>query len=571
MKKLTWIIVVMIISFNSFSQLSMNGLHFDGGTQQVAIVQGYTSTNSIDTGNFTIEAWIKDDAPDPGFPSEEPILDNRENSSGGSGFRFAIWEGHPIFFVGPNGIGVGGPDLRDSMCHHVAITRTSGNMHCYVDGQLIGSTYVNYSLYSDAPSLYIGAKANWSGGVWSFNGLIKEIRIWNIARTQSQIQASMGTVLSPNLNLISYWRCNEGSGFTLQDYSGNGNNGTIGAGWSTGCPGCLLPSASITANGSTAFCSPGSVTLNANTGAGLTYQWRKNGINISGATNSSYIATATGNYAVVVTNSCGSVASSATTVSVNALPSAIITPTSPTTFCSGASVVLNAPVANNRSYQWKKGVNLISGATLSSYTATTGGNYKVIVTNTVTGCSKTTGSATVVTVNALPPATITPQGPTTFCAGGSVVLKSNAGTGLTYKWKKGITFISGATFLNYTATTGGNYKVQVTNSNGCSKTSAGMVVSVPCKLSESENENESAFDVKVYPNPNSGEFTITFSNQPTSPIQIELTDELGKVVKRFETNDETVVINESNLAKGIYFLTARNKDEEVRTKISVVK
>ncbi|MEO5571571.1 MAG: SBBP repeat-containing protein [Bacteroidia bacterium] len=223
-------------------------------------------------------------------------------------------------------------------------------------------------------------------------------------------------------------------------------------------------------------------------------------------------------------------------------PSATLTPSGPITFCSGGSVVLNAPVASNRSYQWKKGANLISGATLQSYTATTGGNYKVTVANTVTGCSKTTQGATTVTVNALPAATITPQGPTTFCAGGSVLLKGNNGTGFTYQWKKGGTNIPGATLKNYTAITAGVYKVKVTNSSGCSKLSSGITVSVPCKEGEIISEEKGSFDVIVYPNPNSGEFTIKFSNKPSAPVQIEMKDELGKVVKRFETNDETILI-----------------------------
>jgi hypothetical protein len=330
-----------------------------------------------------------------------------------------------------------------------------------------------------------------------------------------------------------------------------------------------LPTATITPAGSTTFCSSGNVVLNANTGNYLSYQWKKNNTDISGVTNQNYTTNAAGSYTVVVTNTCGTATSTAVTVTVNALPSATITPAGPTTFCSGGSVVLNAPVAANRTYQWKKGTNLISGATLSSYTATTGGNYRVIVTNTVTGCSKTTGSATVVTVNALPTATITPQGPTTFCAGGSVVLAANTGAGLTYKWKKGSNYIAGATLSNYTATIGGTYKVELTNSNGCSKLSGGVVVSVPCKLDGSESE--SAFDAKVFPNPNSGEFTIKFSNKPSSPIQIELTDELGKVERRFETSDETVVIKESNLVKGIYCLTVRNKNAIIIKKINIVK
>jgi len=329
------------------------------------------------------------------------------------------------------------------------------------------------------------------------------------------------------------------------------------------------PSATITAGGSTTICSGSIVQLNANTIINGAYQWKNNGNNISGATGQSYNASSAGSYTVVITNACGTATSSAVAVTVNPLPSATITPAGPTTFCSGGSVVLNAPVAPNRSYQWKKAANLISGATLSSYTATAGGKYKVIVTNTVTGCSKTTSSATVVTANALPSATITPQGPTTFCAGGSVVLAANTGTGLTYKWKKGASYIPGATLENYTATTGGNYKVEVTNANGCSKTSANVTVTVPCREGEIISENN--FNVNIFPNPNHGEFTIRFSNKPSAPVQIQLTDAIGNVVKKLETMDESLIVKESNLAEGIYFLSLKNKNGVLLKKISIAK
>ncbi|HKR04008.1 MAG TPA: T9SS type A sorting domain-containing protein [Bacteroidia bacterium] len=334
--------------------------------------------------------------------------------------------------------------------------------------------------------------------------------------------------------------------------------------------------------GPTTFCQGDSVLIgiSGTSGTFCNISWKKNGVPITYPW-TGYVKES-GAYSAVVDHCTCIYNTSSLTVTVNPLPSATITPAGPTTFCSGGSVVLNVPTGTNKTYQWKKGANLISGATLSSYTATTGGNYRVIVTNTVTGCSKTSNSATTVTVNTFPTATITPQGPTTFCAGGSVVLQANTGAGLTYKWKKGSNFISGATLSNYTATIGGNYRVQVTNSNGCSKTSALIAVSVPCKSvgSESESEGESegesvpitgGSDVKIFPNPNAGEFTIKFSAKPSSPIQIEMTDEIGKVVKKFETNDETVVIKESNLAKGIYCLTVRNEDEVVIKKINVVK
>ncbi|MFN6225236.1 MAG: cohesin domain-containing protein, partial [Bacteroidota bacterium] len=78
-------------------------------------------------------------------------------------------------------------------------------------------------------------------------------------------------------------------------------NGTVSL--AAGCvPPCTV-TASITAAGNTTFCQGGSVVLYANTGTGLTYQWRNNGNNIAGATNASYTATTAGAYSVVVNNS----------------------------------------------------------------------------------------------------------------------------------------------------------------------------------------------------------------------------------------------------------------------------
>jgi hypothetical protein len=331
---------------------------------------------------------------------------------------------------------------------------------------------------------------------------------------------------------------------SFDSYSVNSNGGSdfYIAKFTIDCAPAIAPSGPVT------FCSPGSVVLNCS--PAFSYQWYVNNVMIPGATNQSYSATGTGNYSVTASGPCGILSSSALTVTANALPSAAITPAGPTIFCSGGSVVLNAVVAANRAYQWKKGANIISGATLSSYTATTGGNYKVIVTNTLTGCSKTSGSATVVTVNALPAATITPQGPTTFCAGGSVVLAANTGTGLAYKWKKGSNFISGATLSNYTATTGGNYKVQVTNSNGCSRTSGNVAVSVPCK--EGEIISENGFDLKIFPNPSQGHFVFEFSNASNEKISINIFDIAGRLILSDATTNSQFTIRNSQLAPGLY-------------------
>jgi len=147
--------------------------------------------------------------------------------------------------------------------------------------------------------------------------------------------------------------------------------------------------------------------------APLNYQWNKNGTAISGAISSSYTAPATtsadngARFTVVVSNTAGSVTSSAATLTVNTAPVAPSISTQPAsqtvTAVQTASFSVTATGTAPLSYQWNKNGTAISGATSSSYTtpATTssdnGAQFAVVVSNT-TG-SVTSNSATL-TVNA---------------------------------------------------------------------------------------------------------------------------------------------------------------------------
>src|ERR1035441_674199 len=56
-------------------------------------------------------------------------------------------------------------------------------------------------------------------------GTLDEVRIWNLARSQAQIQANMNHALAlPQTNLMAYWRFNEGSGLLAHDSTGNSSN-----------------------------------------------------------------------------------------------------------------------------------------------------------------------------------------------------------------------------------------------------------------------------------------------------------------------------------------------------------
>lgn len=78
---------------------------------------------------------------------------------------------------------------------------------------------------------------------------------------------------------------------------------------------CTTPTVNLTQSGPLSFCNGDSVTLTAN-GTGYQYQWKKNNVNIAGATAKTYVAKTTGIYKCKVTNSCGSKTSGTRTVTV---------------------------------------------------------------------------------------------------------------------------------------------------------------------------------------------------------------------------------------------------------------
>jgi len=151
-----------------------------------------------------------------------------------------------------------------------------------------------------------------------------------------------------------------------------------------------------------------------------------------------------------------------------------ITPGGPTTFCTGGSVTLSSSALTGN--QWSLNGNPIGGETNQTYVATATGNYSV--TTTSGACTSVPSTPTVVTVNPLPAApTITPGGPTTFCAGGSVLLTSTSASG--NQWLLNGNPIGGETNQTYSATGSGNYTVTVTDGNSCTSVpSAGITVTV---------------------------------------------------------------------------------------------
>ncbi|MFI5172070.1 MAG: MopE-related protein [Chitinophagales bacterium] len=152
--------------------------------------------------------------------------------------------------------------------------------------------------------------------------------------------------------------------------------------------------ATISPSGLLSVCKGNNMILNANNGEGYSYQWKRNGANIAGATNQNYSATKAGNYSVVVTipGGCADLSENVS-LSILAAPTASVTNQDATNdLCFDTSIKLKANGGAGTSWQWYKNGNPISGQTNIVYYATTPGNYKVQVTALATGCSKLSAS-----------------------------------------------------------------------------------------------------------------------------------------------------------------------------------
>jgi hypothetical protein len=250
--------------------------------------------------------------------------------------------------------------------------------------------------------------------------------------------------------------------------------------------------------------------------APLSYQWQKSGVNIAGATAASYTTPATttsdngASFAVVVSNTAGTVTSAAATLTVNAAAVAPTITTQPAsqTVTAGqtASFTVVATGTAPLSYQWQRsGVN-IAGATAASYTtpATTtsdnGATFRVVVSNTA---GTVTSGAAALTVNAAAVApTITMQPASQAVTAGQTASFTVVATGtapLNYQWQKSGVNIAGATAASYTtpATTtsdnGASFDVVVSNTAGTVTSAAATLTVNPAVLTVGINPTSLSF------------------------------------------------------------------------------
>ncbi|MBS1914244.1 MAG: SBBP repeat-containing protein [Bacteroidetes bacterium] len=213
---------------------------------------------------------------------------------------------------------------------------------------------------------------------------------------------------------------------------------------------------SITTGGATSICEGDSVVLTGPPGYKI-YLWS------NGATTRSIAVRTSGAYTLSVADSadCGAT-SQPTIVTVNPNPKPKLATSKAPAICNGDSVTIDAGTGYS-AYIWSTGANT------HAITVRKAGTYWVRVSNDQ-GCANTSDSVSVTVTPELQPK-VTAIGPTSFCAGDSVMLDAGSGYA-TYRWS------TGETTPMISVKLPGNYTVVVSNGSGCSGSSAAVQVTV---------------------------------------------------------------------------------------------
>ena len=210
-------------------------LILDGNSSFVEIGNSHILNNI--TQQATISLWMKP----TDFPNRyAPIIfkgDERTSNLSHRSYILYLRENGKIQIASsPNGQGqksfyTPSETIQLGKWYHIAgvIDAKSNVMRLFINGVEGGTRDLNgkNSFYQSRKPLRIGWTHEEERPTQSpFVGLIDEVRIWNVARTEAEIRSDMNSQLKGNESgLVAYWKFDEATDGIVSDASSNKNNG----------------------------------------------------------------------------------------------------------------------------------------------------------------------------------------------------------------------------------------------------------------------------------------------------------------------------------------------------------
>lgn len=206
------------------------GLVFDG-TGDFVTIPAVAAHNLVDA--FTIEGWLTHDAARTNGAIFEKTANGQTNSQfllyvEGDNFRFRVVRG-VMTTIGFSFTGFTGKPT------HVAGTYDGRFLRLYVDfvERAVHDFGSNGAISGGVAASYIGKLAT-AGATYDEQGTIREVKLWNYARSVAQMKEAAHRVDPRSAGLVGYWKLDELSGTVATDYTGNSNGAITNAVWSAG-------------------------------------------------------------------------------------------------------------------------------------------------------------------------------------------------------------------------------------------------------------------------------------------------------------------------------------------------
>jgi PKD repeat protein len=282
---------------------------------------------------------------------------------------------------------------------------------------------------------------------------------------------------------------------------------------------------------------------------GSTYAW-------SNAQTSQVVTVGSGTYNVLVTDPSG--CSDRDTISVTTNVPPVVTASADTSICPGGTATLTATGA--LTYLWS------NNAAVTPTTVSPTNNTAYYVTGTdANGCQ----ASDVVIVTLLGTANAQFASSVT----GATANFTNQSTGaFTYNWNFGdASPADNSASPSHIYTANGTYTVTLTVTGPCGTDTYTQTVTI---TQVGIQDNDLANTLSIFPNPNDGQFTVSFEFAEAKDVTVQLTDVSGRVITTVERNNVltfTEQLGNESLANGVYFVNITTVDGVVTRKIVVQK
>ncbi len=195
-------------------------LFFDGVNNYVRMVSGLNLNSTS-----TVEMWVQRN----NNSAAEIFFSQGINAAQSYSLGFTAGNNLTLNLAGQTFNSTG--TIADSAWHHITCVydKPNNTVEFYIDGALSGTNNTFVTNYTETGDVYIGKSTHSAA---TFTGNIHQLRVWNRARTTSEVFAALNITMSgQEFGVVGVWPMDEAIGGWVEDVSRQRNGEIFGATW----------------------------------------------------------------------------------------------------------------------------------------------------------------------------------------------------------------------------------------------------------------------------------------------------------------------------------------------------